>query len=59
VRFLNISFQTYTMTEAPEQRKRRATHGHSTCKRCGSKSFSNTNKYCVKCGYGKTSKRND
>ncbi len=47
------------MGEMPEQRKPRKTHGHKKCPRCGSKSYSVSKKYCVKCGYGKTPRRND
>jgi len=47
------------MTEAPEQRLDRRTHGHKKCARCGNKSFSVGKKCCVKCGFGRTSKRND
>jgi len=47
------------MTEAPEQRKSRKTHGHKNCPRCGNKSYNVNRKVCVKCGYGKSSRRND
>lgn len=47
------------MSEAPEQRKNRRTHGHKKCPRCGYKSYSVGRKVCVKCGFGRSAKRND
>ncbi len=47
------------MSEAPEQRKNRRTHGHKKCPRCVYKSYSVGRKVCVKCGFGRSAKRND
>jgi len=47
------------MTEAPLRKRSRKTYGHKRCPRCGNKSYNVNKKQCAKCGYGRSSKRND